>query len=128
MVALIAAIVVGVAFVVAGASKLAAGRAWPAQARGLGAPAWSIPVLPWVELVIGAALVAQLGRAIAAAAALALLVLFSVLITVRLRQGDRPPCACFGAWSAKPIGVGHLARNAVLAGCSAVVIVASIAR
>jgi hypothetical protein len=31
-----------------------------------------------------------------------------------LVAGRRPECACFGAWSAKPIGVGHVVRNGVL--------------
>jgi hypothetical protein len=44
--AVVASVVVGVAFVVAGASKLAAGPSWPVQARGLGAPDWSIGLVP----------------------------------------------------------------------------------
>lgn len=113
-VAVVASIVVGVAFLVAGGSKLAAGRSWPAQAAALGAPSLVVPVVPWVELVVGAALVLQLGRPVAALGAIALLVVFSVVIVVRLAQGRRPPCACFGAWSATPIGASHLLRNGVL--------------
>ncbi len=113
-VAVVASIFVGVAFLVAGASKLAAGRAWPRQAADLGAPRIVVPVLPWVELAIGAALVVQLGRPYVAIAAVSLLVAFSVLIALRLSQGRRPTCACFGAWSAKPIGPGHLFRNGAL--------------
>lgn len=121
VVALLASIVLGGAFLVAGGSKLAAGPAWPAQASALGAPAVVVPVLPWAELAIGAALVLQLGRPLAASAASVLLVAFSGLIALRLSQGRRPSCACFGAWSAKPIGASHLLRNAallVLAGLS----------
>lgn len=121
VVSLVASIVVGVAFLVAGGSKLAAGPAWPAQASALGAPAVAAPVLPWVELAIGSALVLQLGQPIAAIAASLLLVAFTGLIALRLSQGRRPTCACFGAWSAKPIGASHLLRNAallVLAGLS----------
>ncbi|BAN01785.1 MauE/DoxX family redox-associated membrane protein [Ilumatobacter coccineus] len=117
---IVAAVVVGGAFLVAGASKLAARDAWASQARGLGAPSLSIPVMPWVELVIGAALVAQFARQLFAVAALVLLVAFTVLIVVRLRAGQRPPCACFGAWSAKPIGVGHVARNLALLAAAAI--------
>jgi len=47
-------------------------------------------------------------------AAIFLLLLFTALISKRLSEGRRPPCACFGAWSAKPIGPEHLARNAAL--------------
>ena len=112
--ALVASIVVGAAFLVAGGSKLAAGRAWPAQAAGLGAPAVVVPVLPWLEVAVGAALVLQLARPVAAIAAIVLLVAFSGLIALRLSQGRRPVCACFGAWSAEPIGPTHLLRNAGL--------------
>lgn len=114
VVALVASILLGVAFLVAGGSKLAAGPAWPHQAAELGAPKLLVPLLPWLELATGAALVVQLAKPFAAIAALALLVAFSVLIAVRLSQGRRPVCACFGAWSAKPIGPAHLLRNGAL--------------
>jgi len=120
-VAVVASVLLGLAFLVAGGSKLAAGRAWPAEARGLGAPAWVTPVLPWAEIVVGAALITQIARRPAAVVAACLLVAFTALIAVRLAQGRRPPCACFGAWSTKPIGVSDIARNIallVLAGLS----------
>ena len=113
-VGLIASIVIGLAFVLAGASKLALGRAWPEQARGFGTPAWAAVVVPWVELAIGAALVTQLAEPIAALAAIGILLLFTALIVRHLVAGRAPECACFGAWSAKPIGTGHLVRNTVL--------------
>lgn len=118
-----ASVLLGVAFAVAGGSKLAAGPAWPVQAAALGAPPLAIPTLPWIELSIGAALVAQLARPIPAIAALVLLVAFTVLIVARLAAGDRPVCACFGAWSATPIGAGHLVRNAALMGLGVVALV-----
>ena len=113
-VSFVASILVGVAFVVAGGSKIAAGASWPAQARGLGAPGWTIPIVPWVEIAVGALLIAQAVPPWPAVAALVMLVAFTALIVNSLVHGRRPPCACFGAWSAKPIGPGHLARNAVL--------------
>ena len=109
-----AAILLGAAFVLAGASKLAAGRAWPAQAAGLGAPEWLVGPLPWVELVLGALLISNLLRRPASIVALVLLLLFSTLVIARLRDGRHPPCACFGAWSARPLGPGHLVRNGLL--------------
>lgn len=112
--ALVASVTLGIAFLVAGGSKLAAGAAWPAQAAGLGAPSMSVWVLPWIELVVGAALVVQLGEPVPAIAGLILLTAFTALIAVRLAQGKRPVCACFGAWSATPIGAPHLVRNAAL--------------
>lgn len=101
----------GLVFLVSGGSKIAAGDAWPGQARGLGAPAFVVPVLPWVEIVLGAVLVMQLAPLVAAATALVVLAVFTALIVRRLSEGRHPPCACFGAWSTKPLGPGHVARN-----------------
>ena len=115
MVGVVAAILLGAAFVVAGASKLAAGRTWPAQAAGLGAPAWSIRPLPWIELGLGAILISNLVRRPAAIARTRCSSSCSRrFVIARLREGRHPPCACFGAWSARPLGPGHLVRNGVL--------------
>jgi uncharacterized membrane protein YphA (DoxX/SURF4 family) len=110
----VAAVIVGLAFLLAGASKVAAGPRWPATAIEMGAPRITIPLVPWVELAVGAGLLVQVAMPIPAVAAIALLVAFTALIVVRLREGRRPSCACFGAWSAEPIGRVHLIRNAVL--------------
>lgn len=112
--AVAASIIVGAAFLLAGGAKLAAGKAWPAQARALGAPAAVAPVVPWFEIVLGALLCAQIARTVAALVAVAVLLVFSALIVTQLLRGRRPPCACFGSWSARPIGWRHLLRNAVL--------------
>lgn len=113
-VALIASILLGLTFVVAGGAKIAAGPSWPVHVRDLGVPMVVAPVLPWVELLVGAALVAQLLQPLAAWAAIGLTMAFTLLIVRRLSQGRRPVCACFGAWSAKPIGRGHLIRNGLM--------------
>ncbi|HSH12032.1 MAG TPA: MauE/DoxX family redox-associated membrane protein [Ilumatobacter sp.] len=113
-VSLVASLLLGATFVVAGAAKIAAGPMWPVHVADLGAPKIAGPVLPWAELLIGAALMAQLFEPFAAWAAIALTVAFTALIARRLSQGRRPACACFGAWSAKPLGPGHLARNAAM--------------
>lgn len=114
VVAVIASVLVGLAFVLAGASKLALGPAWPEQARGFGAPVWIARFVPWIELALGAALVVQLARPLPAIGAIAILMAFTVLIVRHLLAGRSPECACFGAWSTKPVGPGHLARNTAL--------------
>lgn len=119
----VASLVLGAAFVVAGASKLAIGPVWPQQARDLDAPSWTIPIVPWVELVVGAVLVTQLARRPSALVATAILAVFTALLLVRLAQGRRPPCACFGAWSARPIGPWHIVRNLALLGVGVVAVV-----
>ena len=68
-------------------------------------------VLPWLEIVLGAVLVVQLAPVVAAVTALVVLVAFTALIVRRLSEGEHPPCACFGTWSTKPLGRGHVARN-----------------
>jgi uncharacterized membrane protein YphA (DoxX/SURF4 family) len=123
--AVVASVLLGLAFVVAGGSKVAAGPAWPDQARGLGAPSFVIPVVPWFEIVLGAILIVQLAPVAAGVVALATLLVFTGLIARRLAQGHHPPCACFGAWSAKPLGPGHLVRNGVLIVLAVVTIAAS---
>jgi len=110
-VGLVASFLLGFVFLVSGASKIAAGPAWPEQARGLGAPSFVVPVLPWFEIVLGAVLVMQVVPVLAAVTALVVLVLFTALIARRLAQGQHPPCACFGTLSTKPLGRGHVIRN-----------------
>jgi uncharacterized membrane protein YphA (DoxX/SURF4 family) len=111
-VGLVASIMLGMVFLVSGGSKIAAGPAWPDQARGLGAPTFVVPVLPWFEIVLGAVLVVQVAPLFSSALALVVLVGFTALLVRRLAQGRHPPCACFGTWSTKPLGVGHVVRNA----------------
>jgi len=114
VVARIAAVVLGAVFVAAGASKLAAGSAWIAQARQMGAPQPVATVVPGVELVLGATLVTGIAMPLPALAAITLLVAFSVIIARQLVDGRHPPCACFGTWSTRPLSEIHLLRNAAL--------------
>jgi uncharacterized membrane protein YphA (DoxX/SURF4 family) len=113
-VAAVASVVVGIVFVVAGASKLANSEVWRAQAAGLGVPARMAAPVPVVEVVLGAVLITQIARDYVASVAALILVAFTSLILVRLTQGERPPCACFGGWSATPLGAWHVVRNAAL--------------
>ena len=118
-----AGLVLGIAFLAAGAAKIASGSLWAQQAKAIGAPALSVAVVPPLEIVIGALLCTRAAPEIVAAIALALLAMFTTLITVRLAQGKRPPCACFGSWSARPLGWRHLLRNLVLIALAVVVLI-----
>lgn len=115
-----AGILVGAVMCVAGASKIAMARTWPDQARAMGAPAFVIPVVPWIEILLGAALVARLAPVVSGAAAIVVLMAFTVLILLNLHRGRRPVCACFGAWRSTPLGWKHVVRNVVLVAMAAV--------
>ena len=77
-------------------------------------PAWLARPVPVVELAVGAGLVTGLARRPLAWVAVALLVAFTVVVARALVAGRRPVCACFGAWSQRPIGRATLVRNGVL--------------
>lgn len=116
LVATASSILLGVVFLVSGASKVASRAEWNRLALEFGAPAIVRRALPWVEIVLGALLVVNLGRRAAAVAALMLLAAFTAAILVHLRRGEHPSCACFGAWSSRPLGPGQVARNVLLMG------------
>jgi len=113
-VAATAAVLLGLVLIAAGILKLADGDAWPHQAADLAVPRPLALVVPWVELVVGGALVGQIAMPLTAIAALALMVAFTVVLVLRLRAGQRPPCACFGRHGNRPLGPYHIVRNVVL--------------
>ncbi len=108
-----AATIVAAVFLLAGVLKLARPSEWRAQASGLGVPKVVSNVVPPVEIVLGAVMLVQWQRHTLAWIAFGLLAGLTALLGLRLAQGQRPPCACFGSLSSRPIGVSHLARNGV---------------
>lgn len=109
---IVARIALGAVFIAAGASKVASGPAWPTQAAQLGVAARLATVVPWFELIVGALVAVGVGEPWPAVVALGALIAFTSVLVHTLRLGKRPPCACFGTWSAKPLGITHVARNA----------------
>jgi uncharacterized membrane protein YphA (DoxX/SURF4 family) len=120
-VAAVAGFVLGAVLLLSGALKLAAGPRWTAQAAAMGAPAVTVPAVPWVELALGALLITGVARPAVALVAAALLIVFTVVLVLRLAEGRQVPCACFGARSTKPIGPGAVVRNLILIGLALVV-------
>jgi len=114
MIGTISSVIVGVVVCVAGASKIASGQRWPIDAVALGTPAVLVPVVPWFEIILGALLVAHIAPAITGIIAFVLFTVFTFLIVRQLRLGNRPVCACFGAWSSRPLGPEHVVRNVFL--------------
>lgn len=110
-----ARIAVGVVLLAAGAAKLRQPE-WPATAAAFGAPAWLVPMLPWVELVLGALLAAGVALPWTALAASVLVAAFTAAVAVRLVRHDSVPCGCFGETSPRPVGRDTLLRNIVLLG------------
>ena len=108
-----AALALGLVFLASGALKIR-DPSWPEAARVLGAPSPIIPLIAPLELGLGALLVVGLTRRPVAIGAFALLVVFTAVLLKAIRAGDRPVCACFGVFSARPIGAGPVIRNVVL--------------
>jgi uncharacterized membrane protein YphA (DoxX/SURF4 family) len=106
-------VAVGTVLVLAGAFKLAQ-PAWTESASRFGAPNWLGRALPWVELLLGALLVAGVGGRLTAVLALFLLVVFTVAVALRLRWQEPVPCGCMGESSPEPIGRDTLVRNILL--------------
>jgi hypothetical protein len=104
---------VGVTLLVSGAAKLFSPM-WPAQAKALGVARPVARVVPPLEIALGALAAAGVARPWTAGAVVALLGAFTTFLVVHLRRGDRVPCACFGAWSARPVGPWSVVRNVVL--------------
>lgn len=117
------AALLGAVFVVSAVAKLIDVARWRAHANGLGVPRLVADVVPWVELVVGALVAVAVFEPVPAVAALVMLVAFTIVIVLNLRAGRRPPCACFGAWSATPISWRHVARNVVFIALAVAVIV-----
>jgi hypothetical protein len=109
----VAAGLVGAVLLVAGAAKIAGSTSVP------GLPRWAQAVLPFVELGLGAFLLA--GFFWASVAATALLVGFTAWLIGMLWRGDRRPCGCFGEAAARPVGGWSVVRNLVLLGAAVVV-------
>jgi uncharacterized membrane protein YphA (DoxX/SURF4 family) len=123
----VSSIALGAVMCLAGGSKLRMGRAWREQARGMGAPIWTAPFVPWVEILLGALLVVQVWTSLFAFLAVVLLTAFTLLIMMNLSQDKHPVCACFGAWSAGPLSTKHVMRNGVLIAIGAIAFVTGLA-
>ena len=82
----LAAVVLGVVLLVAGIAKRA-DRGWPRDAAAMETPAWAIPVLPWLEILLGAVLVSGVARPAAAALAGLVLLAFTGLVVLNLAPG-----------------------------------------
>lgn len=108
------AVVVAAVFVYAGVAKFATFNNWTFQARALGAPDPAVVFVPLAEIALGVMLVGGWWLMQTIVAGLLLVVSFTVLLLVRLRDPDRLPCSCFGATSQRPMSWLDVLRNVIL--------------
>lgn len=73
--------------------------------------------LPLLELAVSFALLFRVAPRIGVGVAGVLLVLFSGALAVKLLQGKRVPCGCFGSDPNELIGWNMLGRNVLLVSC-----------
>jgi uncharacterized membrane protein YphA (DoxX/SURF4 family) len=122
----IARLVLIVVFAVAGWAKLSDRRGTRQAVREFGVPdPLARPVAALVPLgeVTMAGLLLFSGSAVAGAVGAAtLLGLFVVAMAVNLVRGRRPDCHCFGQVRSEPVGLGTVARNALLIALAVLVI------
>ncbi|MGH9037225.1 MAG: MauE/DoxX family redox-associated membrane protein, partial [Acidimicrobiia bacterium] len=123
---LVARLVLAGVFAVAGLGKLADR---PGAQRTLGE--FGVPeglgrflarALPVAELAVAVALIPGATDRAGAGGALVLLGAFTLAVAVNLARGRTPDCHCFGQVHSRPIGAATLARNAVLGGMGALVL------
>jgi len=107
----VASILVALTLIVAAVLKLIEGPLWLKQAADLSVARPLAQLVPFIELLIGAPLLAGTLRPWPAIAAIALLVVFTVVVVRRILDGSRPPCGCFGSRSKRPLGPYHVVRN-----------------
>src|SRR5215213_4879252 len=116
---LIARLVLGAVFTLAGVAKLSDLKGSRQAIIDFGVPsAIAAPlglVLPLAELAIAATLLSASTAWWGALGALTLLSVFVVGISMNLARGRKPECHCFGQVHSAPAGWKTLARNGVLA-------------
>jgi thiol-disulfide isomerase/thioredoxin len=126
-----ARILLAAVFVVAAVAKLADLEGARRAAGDFGVPprlaGGLAPALAIAELAVAALLIPGSTAVVGAAAALALLLLFSGAIGVSLARGRAPDCHCFGRLHSAPAGRGTLARNGALASLAAFALAGSLA-
>jgi Methylamine utilisation protein MauE len=119
---LIARIILGITFVVAAVAKLRDPLGTVEGTKDLGVPnnfaSIVAKALAPIELIVSALLIWR--GDVGGAAALLLLVGFTVALGLALAKGKAPRCHCFGRASLAPAGRDTLIRNVALAGLALV--------
>ena len=111
IIARICAALVGAVLALAGASKVTSWNQWRANARQQ--HLWTAVAvgLPFLELILGAALVVLKPAAIALGLATLLLVVFTSFLALQVSIKSQVPCACFGTRVNRPPSWRDVVRN-----------------
>ena len=113
-------------FGVAGVTKLLDQRGTRDAVKNFGSPESLAPtlalILPIAELAIAAGLLFKSTVVVSDLAALLVLGLFVLVISVNLAGGRTHDCHCFGQFYSRPLGWPTLARNVIFAGGAAFVL------
>ncbi len=119
-------LILSLVFGVAGITKLIDQKGTREAVMNFGAPKPAAPVLavvlPLVELAIAIGLLFSETAWLSALAALVVLGLFVVAISINLVQGKTHECHCFGQIYSRPLGWPTLARNMLFALAAGLVI------
>lgn len=114
MLARILAGCVGAVIAFAGASKVTNMKKWQLDAEAQHIWKFVAVILPGIELVLGAVLVVLKPNPITLGAATSLLIVFTVLLTIRISEKSTVPCACFGSRSSRPPAKKDVFRNLLM--------------
>lgn len=110
----VAAALVGAVLAYAGARKLTAFDAWLVSARLQDVAKVVAILVPPVELILGALLVAFGPQILTLALSTLLLLAFTAFLMANIIAKNTAPCACFGSASTKPARWRDVARNLAL--------------
>jgi uncharacterized membrane protein YphA (DoxX/SURF4 family) len=120
-------------FALAGVTKLASRQTFRATLGDLGVPrpmrSPLTVVLPVTELLAAILLATPFARValVGSVAAGGLLVAFSTAAVIAVRRNTVTECSCFGLHGSEPLGLGVIARNAVLLAALAFCVVLTMA-
>ena len=112
----VSGVLLGLVFVWSGASKLRAGEHWKVAGTPFSTAHAHIDRvlergLPWIEIVLGAVLVAQISPVLFGPVGGVLLFGFTISLLRVVRSGEATPCMCFGAASQANVTWRHVVRN-----------------
>jgi uncharacterized membrane protein YphA (DoxX/SURF4 family) len=114
---LVARLVLGMTFLVAGVSKLVDGAAFRGFVREVldsKAAVHAASALPVGEIILGGLILVGWNTRATSLGALASLLVFTGLAAKALRQRTSVPCGCFGGLDQNPVGAGTILRNVCL--------------